>query len=171
MEIQKTLDEVRQEYRDYDKMIHELQNMHISTNTHLISLMRRNNDQNKATTEEVKGDDSEAHATSKRLETLLSKTIVAYVQEGLILILDTILEENPTMTVTELRQNPLVLTNEMRLNKKASARVSSSHKKFIPTKMIALSVIIDDYSELRRLRDFAGFKNLKTLRYDRSKFF
>ena len=28
--------------------------------------------------------------------------------------------------------------------------------------MIALSVIIDDYSELRRLRDFAGFKNPKT---------
>ena len=36
--------------------------------------------------------------------------------------------------------------------------------------MIALSVIIDDYSELRRLRDFSGFKNLKLLRYDRVKF-
>ena len=148
-------------------MIHELQNMHVSTNVHLISLMRRNNDQNKATTEEMKGDESEAHATSKRLETLLSKTIAAYVQEGLILSLDTILEQNPAMTVTELRQNPLVLTNEMRLNKKAIARVSSANKKFIPTKIIALSVIIEDYSELRRLRDFAGFKNLKTLRYDR----
>ena len=65
----------------------------------------------------MKGDDSEAHATSKRLESLLSKTIVAYVQESLIFSLDTILEESPALTVIELRQNPLVLTNEMRLNK------------------------------------------------------
>ena len=36
--------------------------------------------------------------------------------------------------------------------------------------MIALNVIIDDYSELRRLRDFAGFKNLTMLRNDRAKF-
>ena len=36
--------------------------------------------------------------------------------------------------------------------------------------MIALNVIIDDYSELRRLQDFKGFKNLKLLRYDRAKF-
>ena len=118
----------------------------------------------------MKGDDSEAHASSKRLESLLSKTMAAYVQESLILSLDTILEGKPALTVTELRQNPLVLTNEMRLNKQAIARVTSSRKKFIPTKMIALSVIIDDYSELRRLRDFAGFKNLKLVRYDRSKF-
>ena len=152
-------------------MIHELQNMHISINMQLISLMRRNNDQNKATTEEVKDDDSEAQATSKRLETLLGKTIAAYMQEGLILSLDKILEDRPALTVTELRHNPLVLTNEMRLNKQAIARVTSSRKKFVPTKMIALSVIIDDYSELRRLRDFSGFKNLELLRYDRSKFF
>ena len=79
----------------------------------LISLMRRD----KATTEELKGDDSDAQATSKRLETLLSKTIAAYMQEGLILSLDKILEDKPALTVTELRQNPLVLTNEMRLNK------------------------------------------------------
>ena len=50
------------------------------------------------------------------------------------------------MTVTELRQNPLVLTNDLRLNQKAIARVTSSREKFLPTKMIALSVIIDDYS-------------------------
>ena len=74
------------------------------------------------------------------------------------------------MTVTELRQNPLVLTNDLRLNQKAIARVTSSREKFIPTKMIALSVIIDDYYELRKMRDFAGFKDLKLLRYDRVKF-
>lgn len=33
-----------------------------------------------------------------------------------------------------------------------------------------MSVIIDDFSELRKLRDFAGFKDLKLLRYDRAKF-
>ena len=87
--------------------------MHVSTNMSLISLMRRD----KATTEELKGDDSDAQATSKRLETLLSKTIAAYMQESLILSLDKILEDKPALTVTELRQNPLVLTNEMRLNK------------------------------------------------------
>ena len=68
------------------------------------------------------------------------------------------------MTVTELRQNPLVLTDGLKLNRKAVARVTSSRQKFLPTKMIALNVIIDDYSELRRLRDFAGLKNLKMLR-------
>ena len=36
--------------------------------------------------------------------------------------------------------------------------------------MIAFNVIIDDYSELRRLYDFRGFKNLKSLRYNRAKF-
>ena len=72
MEIEKTLDEVRQEYQDYDKMIHELQNMHVSTNMSLISLLKRDNDKNKATTEELKGDDREAHASSKRLESLLN---------------------------------------------------------------------------------------------------
>ena len=36
--------------------------------------------------------------------------------------------------------------------------------------MIAISVIIEDYSELRRLRDFRGFKDLEKLRYDRIKF-
>ena len=75
------------------------------------------------------------------------------------------------MMVTELRQNPILLVKDLRLNKQAIARVTSSRKKFIPTKMIALSVIIEDYSELRRLKDFAGFKNLKSLRYDRAKFF
>ena len=74
------------------------------------------------------------------------------------------------MTVTELRQNPLVLTDGLKLNRKAVARVTSSRQKFLPTKMIALNVIIDDYSELRRLWDFKGFKNLKLLRYDRAKF-
>ena len=56
------------------------------------------------------------------------------------------------------------------MNKHAIARVTSSRKKFIPTKFIALNIIIEDYSELRRLKDFAGFKNLTTLRYDRVKF-
>ena len=38
------------------------------------------------------------------------------------------------------------------------------------TKVIALSVIVEDYSEVRRLQDFKGFKDLETLRYDQSKF-
>ena len=94
-----------------------------------------------------------------------------YVQDGLVLTLDKLLEGTPAMMVTELRQNPILLVKDLRLNKQAIARVTSSRKKFIPTKMIALSVIIEDYSELRRLKDFAGFKNLKSLRYDRAKFF
>ena len=132
---------------------------------HLNSLLRR-----EAATEELKSDESEAHATPKRLETLHSKTLATCVQEGLVLSLDIILKDKPALTVTELRQNPLVLTNEMRLNRQAIARVTSSRRKFIPTKIIALSVIIDDYSELRRLRDFSWFKNLKFLSYNRSKF-
>ena len=90
----------------------------------------------------------------------MSKTAVDYVQDGLVLKLDKLLEGTPAMMVTELRQNPILLVKDLRLNKQAIARVTSSRKKFIPTKMIALSVIIEDYSDLRRLRDFAGFKNL-----------
>lgn len=47
-------------------------------------------------------------------------------QDGLVLKLDAILEAKPSMTVIELRQDPLVLTNDLRLNKKAIARVTSS---------------------------------------------
>ena len=92
-------------------------------------------------------------------------------QDGLVLKLDSLLEDRPAITFEDLRKNSLLLVSGLRLNIHAIARVTSSRKKFVPTKMIALSVIIDDYSELRRLRDFAGFKNLKFLRYDRSKFF
>ena len=119
------------------------------------------------TTEESKGG-SEEQKTLRKLETLLSKTVTDYVQDGLSLKLDSILNERPAITFAELRQNPVVLTNDLRLNQQAIARVTSSRKKFIPTKMIALSVIIEDYSEMRKLRDFAGFKDLKTLRYDRA---
>ena len=87
-----------------------------------------------------------------------------YVQDGLVLKLDMLLQDRPAISIAELRQNPLVLTEDLKLNEKAIARVSSSRKNVVPTKMIALNVIIDDYSELRRLRDFAGLKNLKMLR-------
>ena len=87
-----------------------------------------------------------------------------YVQDGLVLKLDMLLQDKPAISIAELRQNPLVLTEDLKLNEKAIARVSSSRKNVVPTKMIALNVIIDDYSELRRLRDFAGLKNLKMLR-------
>ena len=87
-----------------------------------------------------------------------------YVQDGLVLKLDMLLQDKPAISIAELRQNPLVLTEDLKLNEKAIARVTSSRKNVVPTKMIALNVIIDDYSELRRLRDFAGLKNLKMLR-------
>ena len=121
------------------------------------------------TTEEQKGG-SDEHASLARLENLVNKTSVDYMQEGLVFKLDKLLEGTAIM-VTELRQNPILHVKDLRLNKQAIARVTSSRKKFIPTKMIALNVIIEDYSELRSLKDFAGFKNLKSLRYDRVKFF
>ena len=140
--------------------------MHSSTNKHFSNLLKG---QTIDTTEESKGD-SEEKTTLKKLEALLSKTVTDYMQEGLNLKLDSILDDRLTITFAELRQNPAFLTNELRLNHQAIARVTSSRKKFIPTKMIALSVIIEDYTEMRKLRDFAGFKDLKTLRYDRAKF-
>ena len=121
------------------------------------------------TTEEQKSG-SDEHASLARLENLVNKTSVDYMQEGLVFKLDKLLEGTAIM-VTELRQNPILHVKDLRLNKQAIARVTSSRKKFIPTKMIALNVIIEDYSELRSLKDFAGFKNLKSLRYDRVKFF
>ena len=129
---------------------------------HLMSLLKSGG-------EEQKGD-SEAGSSLEQLESMLRKTVEDYMQDGLVLKLDALLEDTPAMTITELRQNPLVLTNDLKLNRHAIARVTSSRKKFLPTKMIALNVIIDDYSELRRLWDFKGFKNLKLLRYDRAKF-
>ena len=138
--------------------------MQSSTNKNLSNLVRG---ETTDTTEESKGG-SEERTTLRKLETLLSKTVTDYIQDGLTLKLDSILSERPAITFAELRQNPIVLTNDMRLNQQAVARVTSSRKKFIPTKMIALSVIIEDYSEMRKLRDFAGFKDLKTLRYDRA---
>ena len=100
----------------------------------------------------------------------MSKTVEDYLQDGLTLKLDSMLQEKPSVTVTELKINASLLVSGLRLNTKAIARITSSRPKFIPTKMIALSVIIEDFSELRRLRDFAGFKNLNLLRYDRKKF-
>ena len=91
-------------------------------------------------------------------------------KEGLTLKLDAMLQDKPGMFVSELVRNAGSIVSNLNLNQKAIARVSSSRKKFIPTKMIALSVLIEDFSELRRLRDFSGFKDLKLLRYDRKKF-
>ena len=95
-----------------------------------------------------------------KLLTLLGKTIDNYLQDGLVLKLDSLLEDRPDITFEDLRQNSLLLVTGLRLNSHAIARVTSSRKKFVPTKMIALSVIIEDYSELRRLKDFSGFKDL-----------
>ena len=81
-------------------------------------------------------------------------------QDGLVLKLDSLLKDRPAITVDDIRQNSLLLVTNLRLNSTAIARVTSSRKKFVPTKMIALSVIIEDYSELRRLKDFSGFKDL-----------
>ena len=91
-------------------------------------------------------------------------------RDGLVLQMDSIIKTKPFMRIKELKLFPDLLVTDLKFNRQAIARVTSSRKKFIPTKMIALSVIIEDYSELRRLRDFLGFKNLKTLHYDRSKF-
>ena len=105
---------------------------------HLMSLLKSGG-------EEQKGD-SEAGSSLEQLESMLRKTVEDYMQDGLVLKLDALLEDTPAMTITELRQNPLVLTNDLKFNRHAIARVTSSRKKFLPTKMIALSVIIDDYS-------------------------
>ena len=100
----------------------------------------------------------------------MSRVVEDYLQEGLVLKLDDMLEKTPNVTVTELKANASLFVSNMKLNTKAIARVTSSRAKFIPTKMIALSVIIEDFSEIRRLIDFKGFKDLKLLRYDRKKF-
>ena len=73
------------------------------------------------------------------------------------------------MTLIELKQNSMLMVEGSRFDKRAIARITSQRGKFVPTKMIALLVAIEDYAELRRLRDFKGFKNLNKLRYDRAK--
>ena len=101
------LDEIRNECQSYDKFLHKLQNMHLSANTHLISLQRRGQEHQ---------DDSEADTTGlAQLTTLASKTVGEYVQDGLVLRLDKLLEDSTSaaMTVTELRQNPLFLTKDL----------------------------------------------------------
>lgn len=56
------------------------------------------------------------------------------------------------------------------VNKKALARLTSPRLPFIPTKVITMFFSNENYSALRKLHDFEGFKNLETLRYDREKF-
>ena len=40
-ERQQALDDIRQDYIEYEKLVHELHNLNSSTETHLISLLRR----------------------------------------------------------------------------------------------------------------------------------
>ena len=101
------LDDIRNECQSYDKFLHKLQNMHLGANTHLNSLQRRGQGHQ---------DDSEADTTGlAHLTTLAKKTLGGYVQEGLVLRLDSLIEDSASaaMTITELRQNPLVLTEDL----------------------------------------------------------
>ena len=75
---QQALDEIRQDSQYYDKVLHELQHMHMGTNPHLMNLLRSSKDQAKNTTKESKGD-SKSPSISNKLETLLEKTTADYV--------------------------------------------------------------------------------------------
>lgn len=108
--------------------------------------------------------------TDKSLKSKLKKTFLSYVHEGIALKLDALLIDRPAMTLAELRQNSMMMVEGSKFDRKAIARVTAQRPKFVPTKMIALSVTIENYAELRRLKDFRGFKNLGTLRYDVEKF-
>ena len=113
---QKALDEIRKDFQDYDKSMQELQNMHGNTKMEFTGLLTRGKNQIKATIEEQKGGSEALTTTGIKLETLLSKTVEEYMQDGLVPKLDALLQDRPAMTVTELRQNPLVLTDNLRLN-------------------------------------------------------
>ena len=107
--------------------------------------------------------------TNPELKKTLKETFDSYLHEGLVLKLDSLLQDRPSMTLAELKQNSMLMVEGSRFNKRAIARVTSQRGKFVPTRMIALLVANENYSELRRLRDFKGFKNLNKLRYDRAK--
>ena len=104
----------------------------------------------------------------------LQKTIGDYIHESL----TSKLEELSKLSKDLDKEMPLlikVLPNltkdlEANVNLKALQRLTSSRLPFIPTKVITMFISNEDYSALRRLRDFKGYKNLETLRYDREKF-
>ena len=103
----------------------------------------------------------------------LEKTIGDYILEGL----SNKLEELKTKLGSDLDLSHLEytlphLTDDMgaSVNLKALQRLTSSRLPFIPTKVITMFFTNEDYSALRKLYDFKGYKNLETLRYDRKKF-
>lgn len=75
------------------------------------------------------------------------------------------------MLVADIVNNLAGFMNGLHVNDAAINRISSAKPPFKPTKTIALCVHIEEYSDLRRLKDFKLYRNLKQLRYARQKFY
>lgn len=99
------------------------------------------------------------------------KPFEAYIADGVQKQLSKLRADgSDSISLAELEQNPTLFTNGIEINSKALARFASGRDLIVPSKAIAVSITIEDYSNLRQFSDFAGYQNLKTVRYDREKF-
>ena len=109
---------------------------------------------------------------SEILRRKLEKTIGDYVQECITERLEELSSQILFHDTLHLKQvlPHLIEDLDINVNKKALARLTSPNLPFIPTKVIPMIFMNEDYSELRKLHDFKNFKDLITLRYDREMF-
>lgn len=113
---------------------------------------------------------SEIFKVEKRSRTIRTD-LGHYLEDRISSRLVELMEQKEDLLVADLVNNLAGFMNGLHVNDGAVTRIASSKHPFRPSKTIALCIHIEEYSDLRRLKDFKLYRNMKQLRYARQKFY